>query len=70
MLNYRYWVLYNKEDAKKDPEYLKRVKIWVTILAALKKQYPTESPSMREAIVNFSKEYRKQYPEINDELPI
>jgi hypothetical protein len=27
MLNYRYWILYIKEDAKKDTEYLKRVKI-------------------------------------------
>ena len=70
MLNFRYWILYIKEDAKKDTEYLKRVKIWVAILSSLKKVYDSESPAMKQAIIDFSNVYRKTYPEINEELPI
>ena len=68
--NFRYWILYIKEDAKKDPEYLKKVKIWVAILSSLKKVYDTEPASMKQAIIEFSNAYSKTYPEINDELPI
>lgn len=68
--NYRYWVLYIKEDANKDPEYLKRKNIMKTIIEALKKQYNNEPKEMQQAIVNFSQVARKLYPEINKELPL
>ena len=67
--NYRYWVLYIKEDAKKDPEYLKRKNIALVILEALKKQYNWEPAIVREAIVVLSNALRKAYPELNQELP-
>lgn len=68
--NFRYWVLYIKEDAKKDPEYLKRKNVMKVIIEALKKQYNNEPSEMKQAIVNFSQVARKIYPEINKELPL
>lgn len=68
--NYRYWVLYIKGDAKKDPEYLKRKNIALVILEALKKQYNQENPEVQNAIVILSQALRKAYPEINSELPL
>lgn len=69
LLNFRYWVLYIKEDAKVDPEYLKRKKVMLAVLSALKKQYDWEPLAVREAIVVLSWALRKAYPELNDELP-
>lgn len=68
--NYRYWVLYIKEDAKVDPEYLKRKNVMKVVIEVLKKQYNSESKEMQQAIVNFSQVARKLYPEINQELPL
>lgn len=69
-MNYRYWVLYNKEDAKKDPEYLKRKNAALVILQYLKKAYDGEPQEVKEAIVILSKALRKNYSELNSELPI
>lgn len=68
--NYRYWVLYMKEDEKKSAEYLKRKNIMKVVIEALKKQYNNEPKEMQQAIVNFSQVARKIYPEINEELPL
>lgn len=68
--NYRYRVLYIKEDANLNPEYLKRKNIYVAVLGALKKTYPEENAAMKNAIEQFSAVCRKNYKEINDELPI
>jgi hypothetical protein len=43
IFNYRYWVLYNKEDENKQAEYLKRKNQYLAILKLLKKTYPVES---------------------------
>lgn len=69
-LNYRYWILYIEDDAKLDPEYLKRKNVALLVLKTLKKQYDDEPIFVKEAIVTLSKAYREAYPEINDELPI
>ena len=69
-LNFRYWVLYIENDAKIDPEYLKRKNVALTVLSALKKYYDGEPIFVRDAIVKLSKAYREAYPEINDELPL
>ena len=68
--NYRYWVLYIKEDAKVDPEYLKRKNTNLVILQALKKQYPWEPSTVQSAIVTLSQALRKAYPELNEDLPL
>lgn len=68
--NFRYWVLYIKEDAKVDPEYLKRKNINLVILQALKKQYPWEPAAVQSAIVTLSQALRKAYPELNQDLPL
>ena len=68
--NYRYWVLYVKEDAKKDPEYLKRKNIALIVLQVLKKQYNWEPADVQKAIVSLSQALRKAYPEINEDLPL
>ena len=68
--NYRYRVLYTKQDAKIDPEYLKRKNQNLLILKVLKKNYDSEFPEIKQAIVNFSQIVRKKYPEINSELPL
>ena len=35
-----------------------------------KKQYNDEPIAVKEAIINLSREMRKAYPEINEELPL
>lgn len=67
--NYRYRVLYIKQDAKKDPEYLKRKNSALLVLQALKKTYNSEPADVQNAIVVLSNSLRKAYPEINTELP-
>jgi hypothetical protein len=69
-LNYRYRVLYIKEDANKDPEYIKRKNNYLLILKALKKIYPEETNNMKKSIEEFSRNCRRNYPEINKELPL
>ena len=39
-------------------------------MKAMKKQYPEESIAVKVAIENYSKVIRKEYPEINEELPL
>lgn len=70
MLNWRYRPLFKKEQAKKDPEYIKRKNTAVLVLKVLKKQYDNEPAEVKSAIVKLSQAYRKAYPEINDELPL
>lgn len=68
--NWRYWILYIKADAAKDPEYLKRKNQYVIILQTLKKNYNWESSEVKRWIESFSQAVRKMYPEINKELPM
>lgn len=68
--NRRYRVLYVKERAKIDPERLKKIKVYTTILEILKKYYDKESPEVKAWIVALSQPLRKAYPEINKELPL
>lgn len=68
--NYRYWILYIKEDEKLSPEYLKRKNNYVLIMKALRKMYPEESSEMKKIIEQFSSSCRKNYKEINDEFPV
>ena len=68
--NYRYWVLYIKEDAKKDPEYLKIKNVNLVVLQALKKYYNEEPKEIQNAIVTLSQAMRKNFPELNEELPL
>ncbi len=68
--NRRYWVLYIKEDANKDPEYLKRKNRALVVLQALKKIYPEENVKVKVWIETLSKALRSTYPELNDELPL
>lgn len=68
--NRRYRVLFNKEDAKKDPAYLKRKNNAAVIIKALKKIYPEESENVRKWIEAFSKAVRTEYPELNEEIPL
>lgn len=70
MFNWRYWIIYLKEQAKTDPEYLKRKNQAIIILKALKKVYPDESNGVKKAIETLSKAYRNAYPELNKELPV
>lgn len=68
-LNYRYRVLYMKENEAKDPAYLKRKNIYLEILKILKKYYPVEKADVQRWIEAFSASVRKAYPELNEELP-
>ena len=68
--NWRYWILYVKSDAAKDPEYLKRKNQNLLILQVLKKNYNNEPSEVKNAIVTLSQALRKAYPEINKELPL
>ena len=70
MFNWRYWLPFKKEQANNTPEYLKRKNNYIVILQALKKMYPEEKWEMQKAIEQFSQKCRKNYPEINNELPI
>jgi len=67
--NYRYRVLYIKEDAAKDIEYLKRKNRALLVLQALKKIYPEENNDVKRWIEALSSALRKTYPELNKELP-
>ena len=69
-LNYRYRVLYIKEDAKIDPERLKKINVYTVILEAMKKYYNSEKPEVQQWIIAFSQSVRKEYPEINEKLPL
>lgn len=69
-LNFRYRILYIKEDAKVDPNYLKKMKLHLTILQALKKYYDEEDFAVKQAIIVYSQAIRKHYKEINDQLPL
>ena len=69
-LNFRYRILYIKEDAKVDPNYLKKMKLHLTILQALKKYYDEEDFAVKQAIIVYSQAVRKHYKEINDQLPL
>jgi hypothetical protein len=62
--------LYIKEDAKKDPEYLKLKNVNLVVLQALKKYYNQEPNSVRQAIVTLSQSMRKEFPELNEEIPL
>lgn len=70
MFNRRYWILYLIWDAKKSPEYLKRKNIAVAVLKWLKKIYPDERQDVKEWIVALSQMLRKEYKEIDEELPL
>ena len=70
LFNYRYRVLYIKEDEKNSAEYLKRKNTQVMVLKALKKVYLEESSEGKKAIEQYSKTIRNLYPEINEELPV
>ena len=61
---------FKKEQAKDDPERIKRKNIYLAVLGGLKKTYPNENSNMQKAIEDFSKVCRKEYPEINEELPL
>ena len=68
--NWRYWLPFKKEQAVKSPEYIKRKNIYVAVLKALKKTYPEENSEMQLAIEQFSQACRKNYEEIDEELPL
>lgn len=68
--NYRYWVLYIKEDEKLSTEYLKRKNNYVLVMKVLRKMYNEESTDMKKTIEQFSQSCRKNYKEINDEFPL
>lgn len=68
-LNYRYRVLYIKEDEAKSAEYLKRKNAHLAILKVLKKYYPEENSEVKKWIEAYSASVRKAYPELNEELP-
>lgn len=68
-LNYRYRVLYMKEDEAKSAEYLKRKNTHLAILKVLKKYYPEEFAEVQKWIEAYSASVRKVYPELNEELP-
>lgn len=68
--NWRYRILYVKEDAAKDPEYLKRKNQNLLVLQVLKKNYNNEPADVQRWIVALSQSLRKAYPEINKELPL
>ena len=59
-----------ESNAEKDPEYLKRKNNNKLILEVLKKQYSQEPAEVQNAIVILSQAIRKNYPEINSELPL
>ena len=67
--NFRYRVLYMKEDEAKSAEYLKRKNAYVEVLRTLKKYYPEESVEIKKGIESLSLVLRRNYPEINNDLP-
>lgn len=67
--NFRYRVLYLKEDEKKSADYLKRKNAYLAVLRVLKKYYQWEKPGVQKWIEAFSQAVRANYPELNEELP-
>ena len=70
MFNRRYWLPFKKSQVINDPEYIKRKNRYLLVLSELKKTYPNETPTMQKAIEDFSKVCRREYPELNEELPL
>lgn len=70
MFNWRYWLPFKANQVNNDPEYLKRKANYLIILKALKKIFPEENEEMKKAIVQFSQTCRKNYKELNEELPV
>ena len=68
--NWRYWLPFKKEQAKDDPERIKRKNIYIAVIQGLKKTYPNENSNMQKAIEDFSKVCRSEYPELNQEIPL
>lgn len=68
--NYRYWVLYMKEDGAKSAGYLKLKNANLVVLQALKKYYNEEPAEVKTAIVTLSQALRKNFPELNTDLPL
>ena len=68
--NYRYWVLYNKEDENKTAEYLKQKNRALVVLKALRKLYDWETKPIKNDIVKISIALREEYPELNYEYPV
>jgi len=67
--NYRYRVLYMKEDEAKSADYLKRKNAHLAVLKVLKKYYSEENSEVKKWIEAYSASVRKFYPELNEELP-
>ena len=70
MFNRRYWLPFKKSQVINDPEYIKRKNRYLLVLSELKKTYPIENSNMQKAIEDFSKVCRREYPELNEELPL
>jgi len=68
-LNYRYWVLYMKENEVKSSAYLKKKNAHLLVLQTLKKYYPEENAEVQKWIEAYSASVRKFYSELNEELP-
>lgn len=62
--------MYNKADARKSPEYLKRKNTALILLKALRSIYDVEIPKVKKEIVDLSLSLREEYPELNDEYPV
>lgn len=67
--NYRYRVLYNKEDEAKTAEYLKKKNRALLVLQVLKKMYDEENSEVKKWIEILSSALRSTYKELNSELP-
>lgn len=70
MFNWRYRPLFLQEQVPTDPAYLKRKNTYVEVLRWLKKTYPEETPEIQKAIENLSQLVRRDYPEVNEDLPL
>lgn len=68
--NFRYWILYIKEDEKKSIEYLKRKSDALVLLKSLRKMYDGETNIVKNKIIDLSLALREEYPELNDEYPV
>ena len=69
-LNFRYWILYIKSEAKIDPERLKKINVYAVVIEVLKKYYQWESQEVKNWIVALSQPLRKAYPELNEKVPL
>lgn len=67
--NFRYRVLYIKEDELKSSAYLKRKNSHKMVLEVLKKYYPEENSEVKKWIEAYSASVRKFYSELNEEIP-